>query len=172
MAWTSVTEQRVHGILGATSIAAVLEMAGGAPNDERSVLIAAICFGISIPVNVYAWIMLDNDMGGGSDTTHVFETSGLNQFLDLAAALSTTIGIASLLFHFSWLASAAFLVTTAALLVYHLRTGLPYVRALQICREHTTRDARLKAWNACTHKDEAEFDRITGLLRTVGRLPE
>ena len=133
MPWTHRTEQNLHGILGTTSVAAILEMAGGADPSEYSVRIAAVCFAISVPINLYAWIMLDDDMGGGPDVVSLFSDSGLAKLLPVPAMLSTWGGISALLVHFSWFAFAAFTFVTVALFLYEYRTGHFYPIARRIC---------------------------------------
>jgi hypothetical protein len=169
MTLSDVTDRALHAVFAGTSVAAVFEMAGGAPADECPITIAAISFAVSIPINLYGWIGHSEDLIGGKDQANVFANTSMSKTLVVAGAFSTLAGIIALLWHFSWIASAAVFVLFAMLLTYELRTRSVMLDALNAWNQNETRGARLEAWKLQTKRGEKEFDRIVRQLRKDNR---
>jgi hypothetical protein len=168
--WTHRTLRDMHGGLTLTAAAAILEMAGGADRNNFSITMAIAFFAVSLPINLYGWIILNDEFVVDEKHAAAYSASMPGIGFLCVGALCVFGGMYFIISYFSKTASVVVMITLAGLSHYEVRIRLPRYRALDIWRSHDTREARLAAWKAEMGKGDEEFDRIIERLRKKGRL--
>jgi hypothetical protein len=162
------TLREIHGALMVTAIAAILEMSGGADRTNICIITAIYFFAISLPINFYAWIALNDALLANKDEAATVARTRMGLVMLVAGTLSVFLGLNFVIAYFSGLATIALGLVTALVVYYDTRIRWPQYKALLIWREHQTREGRLAAWKAATGKRAEIFDRIIDRWRKQG----
>ena len=152
MAWSYKAHRDLHAALAVTSVGAILEMAGGADRTYFVIKAAAVCFSISIPINWYGFLIMNEEMLT-EDAVRVFSKSRMARRLILAGAASTLLGLLNLVYFFSRIGTFLIVVVVGYFMSYEIRMRLPAYMASQIWKMNITPEARLKEWHSLPAKD-------------------
>jgi hypothetical protein len=158
MALSHKTHRDLHLAFAATSVGAILEMSGGADRTHFFVKVAVLLFTASIPVNFYAWLVLNDELFYNEDEARFFMISPVGAHLLLAGGALTACGIWNLVYYFSPLAAELSVPMICFFGWYELNIRLPGYTAWTIWTENDTREARLEDWRSRTGKGPKDFD--------------
>jgi hypothetical protein len=172
MPWSAKTLREIHGALMVTAIAAILEMSGGADRTNISIITAIYFFAISLPINLYAWICLNENLLANRDDAAMIARTPMGLVLLGSGTASVFCGLNFVIAYFSGFATIALGLVTAFFVHYDRGIRWPRYKALLIWREHQTREGRLAAWKAATGQPAETFDRNIDRWRKRGYVPK